>query len=253
MSNNRRTIFFVWLCLFPIYSQPVSLCMKSILDLIASDDLIFDVGAHVGEKSSTYIQNGAKVVCIEPQPDCFIKLQNRFSENSKVMLENVGLSSQVGHMDLYICSSSNTISTFSKEFQNKSRHSERGYKWDRLITVPVTTLDNLIDKYGVPQFCKIDVENFEFEVLKGLTNQIPFISIEFHVELYQNAILCLDYLESLGYKKFNFAAGECPNFVLSDWVSKQDLIKEMLNYSLQYYLAEKDPLWGDIYASCSGE
>jgi Methyltransferase FkbM domain len=48
------------------------------------------------------------------------------------------------------------------------------------ITVPVTTLDKAIEQYGVPAFCKIDVEGFEAEVLKGLSHPISTLILEYH-------------------------------------------------------------------------
>ena len=223
--------------------------MPGFLDqLVSFDDLVFDVGAHIGDKTQQYLHRGARVICIEPQPSCCEKLRSRFRNDSRAVIEQVGIAQEPGSLKLLICSSSPAISTFSLEWKEDSRHADRGYKWDASITVPVVTLDSLIQKHGIPQFCKIDVENFEYEVLKSLSQPIPNLSIEFHVETFHNAVLCLDRLEELGYTKFNFAAGEVPAFVLDTWRSKADLIKELLNYSVTYRMKENDPLWGDIYA-----
>ena len=48
------------------------------------------------------------------------------------------------------------------------------------ITAPVTRLDKAIEQYGVPAFCKIDVEGFEAEVLKGLSHPISTLILEYH-------------------------------------------------------------------------
>ena len=47
--------------------------------------------------------------------------------------------------------------------------------------VPVVTLDAAIEHYGVPAYCKIDVEGWEFEVLRGLSQAVDLISLEFHL------------------------------------------------------------------------
>ena len=231
-----------------VYAEKSIEPSQSILDFIEKNDLVFDIGAHIGNKTSEYLQKGARVVLFEPQPDCSRKLQKRFTNNENVVIEQVGLSAKMGFMDLSICSSANTISTFSENWKNQSRFSERGYKWDKTISVPVTTLDNMIKKHGIPQFCKIDVENGEYGVLKGLSNPVPMISIEFTAELFKCTVQCLDYLSKLGYKHFNFTAGENPHFILKSWINKEELIQEILNYNLSYHLAENDLLWGDIYA-----
>ena len=57
-----------------------------------------------------------------------------------------------------------------------------GGEWADHAVVPVTTLDALIDRYGLPAFCKIDVEGFEEAVVRGLSRPIPSVSFEFTPE-----------------------------------------------------------------------
>jgi FkbM family methyltransferase len=57
----------------------------------------------------------------------------------------------------------------------------------QVIQVPVMTLDQAIDRYGLPQFCKIDVEGYEMEVLRGLSHAIPFLTIRgFNPPMHRN-------------------------------------------------------------------
>ncbi|MEZ4584405.1 MAG: FkbM family methyltransferase [Caldilineaceae bacterium] len=44
-----------------------------------------------------------------------------------------------------------------------------GVTWDTAIPVTVTTLDRLIAQYGVPAFCKIDVEGYELALVRAVT------------------------------------------------------------------------------------
>ena len=41
-----------------------------IYQFLQPGDLVFDVGAHVGNKTEIYRSYGARVVCVEPQPGC---------------------------------------------------------------------------------------------------------------------------------------------------------------------------------------
>ncbi len=213
--------------------------------LIKPGALVFDVGANNGQKSIVFNACGARIVCIEPQPNCCTNLRALFGNNSNVVIEQKGLAEKPGSLTLSICSDSNAISTFSKEWQTNSRFS-RGYKWDKTIEVEIITLDNLITKYGLPDYCKIDVENFEYEVIAGLSQPIPLISLEFAMETFHNTEKCLDHLKDLGYTEFNFIIGENTTFLFDEWVDTDKLIAHIKKQTLSHAL--KSLLWGDIFA-----
>jgi len=92
------------------------------------------------------------------------------------------------------------LSSFSETFIKRTSNSGRfsASKWDRTETCNITTLDELILKYGMPRFVKIDVEGFESEVLAGLSSPLPALSIEWIPELSENAKKCLEHLTTLG-------------------------------------------------------
>jgi FkbM family methyltransferase len=46
----------------------------------------------------------------------------------------------------------------------------------------MTTMDTLISLYGKPDYCKIDVEGFEINVLKGLNIPLNLVSFEYHLD-----------------------------------------------------------------------
>jgi hypothetical protein len=115
------------------------------------------------------------------------------------------------------------------------------FNWDTKVIVPVTTLDRLIEEYGQPAFCKIDVEGFEFEVLKGLSRPIRVVSIEFTPEFMDPAIDSINRLSSLGMIWFNYAIGEWMNLRLAKWV-KADEIADVIRAL---------PDGGDVYATAA--
>jgi FkbM family methyltransferase len=213
--------------------------------------LIFDVGAHKGIKTDHYLSLGAKVVCFEPQPECADILREKYTTNKKVHIEQIGLSFKDDVLTFYIASDASTLSTFAYDWTINSRFSEHGYQWNKCLKIPVTTLDKMIKKHGCPHFCKIDVENYEYEVLQGLTQPIPYLSFEFTHEYLNKTEACVRYLQQLGYKGFNVAFGEKRQFLFTSWMSAEILLETLKKYCSAPLSLNEDPwgLWGDVYAS----
>ena len=78
--------------------------------------------------------------------------------------------------------------------------------------VESTTLDSLIESYGVPELIKIDVEGYEHVVLRGLSQRVGKICFEWCEEMAEQFYESLSILEKLGYKQFGisgyFAEGD---------------------------------------------
>lgn len=209
--------------------------------------LCFDIGANIGARTEIFLQLGARVVCVEPQRDCVAILTNKYQHNPAVQILGVGLASRIGTMNLSICKDANTLSTFSERWKTGRFNS---YHWDDQYEVPVTTLDELVKKYGMPHFCKIDVEGFEQEVIKGLTSPVRALSFEFTREFLDDAEQCIEHLGSLGNVRFNFVLGDnlspTLQFALPDWSNGATLLQQLRTVSTEF-------LWGDIYARFSVE
>jgi len=216
----------------------LSMATNFIRYFVEPGDTVFDVGANIGQKADLYLAAGAKVICFEPQPDCLTILTQKYQQNPNAFIVNKGLGEQAGTMQLSVCSDANYISTFSQKWKT-GRFAN--YDWNQTVTVEITTLDEMIKLWGCPKFCKIDVEGFEHQVLKGLSIPIPYISFEFAIEFIEDTKNCISHLKSLGYKVFNIAKGEASNLVFPEWVSDSDL----LNYLES---ANEALLWGDVYA-----
>jgi len=202
--------------------------------------VIFDIGANVGEKTTTYLKLGAKVICVEPQPSCVEVLFKKYGGNANVVIVDKAVGDKSGKMYMNICSSASTISSLSSDWINKSRFCGK-YKWDQKIEVDVITLDELIKQFGIPSFCKIDVENFEYEVIKGLSNKIKLLSFECNIEFFDNTIKCVNLLQKLGYKKFNIGFAREETFAFNKWQNVEQITK-----GLEAKKGTK--AWGDVYA-----
>jgi hypothetical protein len=101
----------------------------------------------------------------------------------------------------------------------------------------------LIEVFGVPAYCKIDVEGHEFEVLSGLSIPIPALSIEVVPELIENALSCIERLESLGDYRYSYSPDESLSFA---W---KDLDRSDADRRLRALRAPLD--FGDLFARIS--
>ncbi len=179
-------------------------------------DLAFDIGAHVGDRVSSFRRLGARVVALEPQPGAARVIRLIHRRDPLVTLVEAACGDHEGSIVLRINSRNPAVSTASAAFigatasvrgrEEQAPWEEQG--WDHEIAVPCTTLDRLILRYGLPKLLKIDVEGFEAHVLAGLTKAVPVISFEFTTMRREVAEACLVLLETLGPYRFNVSLGE---------------------------------------------
>ncbi len=184
-------------------------------------DLVFDIGAHVGDRVAAFRRLGAKVVAVEPQPALASTLTMLYGHSSNVVIERAAVGRKAGDVRLMVNTDNPTISTASNAFIRAAQDAPgwQGQHWDKSIRVPMTTLDVLIEQHGRPAFIKIDVEGFEEEVLMGLTQPVASLSFEFTTIQRDIASACIDRCVALGLTQFNAAIGESQE--LGDWRSSE--------------------------------
>ncbi len=190
---------------------------------ITSGDLVFDVGANVGQRAATFRELNARVVCVEPQEACVRVLQSTYASDSEVIIVDKALGDSPGQSEIMVSTDDHAVSTMTPRWTTDGRFATQAV-WDLRQRVTVITLDSLIEQYGMPRFCKIDVEGFELPVLKGLTKPIPVISFEVTSDFQVEAQECLDHLARLGPVVFNFSWGESMRLKLPTWVSADELL-----------------------------
>jgi len=193
--------------------------------IIEGTSLCFDVGANIGNRTEVFLELGASVIAIEPQDTCMKILRDKYKNNKNVVLIQKALGDTESRGTMMVCDDEPTLSSFSSEWIGRVKSSGRfaDCTWDTTATVSITTLDRLIDQYGVPDFIKIDVEGYEYQVLQGLSRPVPHISFEFVQEIIEPSILSIQYLSSLGMKKFNYSIGESMRFALDEWIEEKEI------------------------------
>jgi len=198
--------------------------------LVRPGSLVFDVGANRGDFAEVFLALGAKVVGVEPHPVCKRELMALFRRNPMFVLEPVAMGPSVCEMELYLGEGGmDNVSTLSDEYRQKAVGFPglAAAKLTSHVTVQVETVDRLIARHGLPAFCKIDVEGFEFQVLSGLTQAIPLIQFEYQPWLMETALECVDRVASLGDYEFNLTASKGRDDhpeLAKDWGSRASLV-----------------------------
>lgn len=189
--------------------------------LVPQGGLVFDIGAHVGDRTASFARLGARVVALEPQPRVFRALRLIHGRHPRITLHCAAAGAQAAQMTMYLNTENPTISTASTDFIAASQGAAgwQGQVWDHEISVPVTTLDQLIADHGLPDFVKIDVEGHEAAVLAGLTTALPLLSFEFTTIQRDVAEACMDRLADLGAYEYNLSLGEEHRLRHLTWVS----------------------------------
>ncbi|MFH0895769.1 MAG: FkbM family methyltransferase [Bacteroidota bacterium] len=191
-------------------------------NLVKPNSLVFDVGANIGDFSDLFLKNNCRVIAAEPQKYCRQYLHIRFRKNKNFILVPKAVSEKEGKHEIFV-SDNHTVSSLSKHWIEQVKETERFGKaqWNKAGEISTITLDQLIGSHGCPDYCKIDVEGFELNVIKGLSKKIPFISFEFTTEAFSDTLKIIEHLSSIGAYQFNVLHGGEIEFVKNDWLDKE--------------------------------
>jgi FkbM family methyltransferase len=214
--------------------------------LVGSGDLVFDVGANLGSYAEIFASLGAHVIALEPNPDCVCHIRRSYPFTS-IEVVGTAVGSSAGVATIHLAQRSD-MSSMSPDWIRSIQEAQRidDAVWSTQITVPMITLDSLIERYGTPKFIKIDVEGFEESVLRGLSTQPPLLSFEFNTNFLDATVRCLRGLKCIDNCKFNFVIGEPVRFELPEWVGADQLCSTLQSLG-------RGMGYGDIFARPTAE
>jgi FkbM family methyltransferase len=181
--------------------------------MIQPGQLCFDVGANIGKKSEVFLELGARVVAFEPQADCFRELNARcarFGDRVRTCQSAVG--DRPGNLTLHVPSGSKGMASVLENWGGSTAK--------KRMSVQTTTLDLAIAEHGRPDYVKIDVEGYEFEVLRGLTSGVPLLSFEYHLgqDEVEKVRKCVDYLSRFGELRLNLTPSDLAQLEFKEWI-----------------------------------
>jgi FkbM family methyltransferase len=195
-------------------------------NFVGPGDLVFDVGAHVGDRVASFRRLGARVVAVEPQRAMVGILRLLYGHDRSVTIEAIAVGRQPGRARMLINSDNPTVSSVSSAFV-AAADGVPGWetqRWSEFADVEVTTLDALIARHGVPAFIKLDVEGFEAEALFGLSRAARALSFEFTTIQPDVALACIERCTAMGYARFNAALGESQTMI-GEWVDGNEIAR----------------------------
>jgi FkbM family methyltransferase len=228
---NDSRLYRVYLaCWHPAHAkakkQEMEFYRKAVGGLGAN--LIFDVGANGGDKTVQFLSVSDKVVSIEPSPAAVEILRQRFSGNPRVTIVPKGVGRSNGTAPFHVFEAADSYNTFSAKWAKQlAAGSDRPRKIaTSVLEVPVTTIDELIQEHGYPDYIKIDVEGYELEVVAGLSKNIQLVSIECNLPEFAEETLQAISILSVRDRdaSFNFCTTEPPIKFESDrWLRPNEI------------------------------
>ena len=225
---------------------PVMIKMRKLYSaFVPEGGLCFDIGANVGSRTGCFLMMKCRVLAVEPQTGCVAELKKVFKDQQVTILQK-GVGAKPEVKDFYIASNP-LISSFNTQWIEDMKNTHKKDKWDTIVKVEVTTLEQLINEYGLPDFIKIDTEGFEEEVLKGLSTPVNSLSFEYTLpDPEKKALACINLTEKLynGKALYNISRDEAYQMHFSEPVSGEEL-KNLLvaeNFDKKHF-----GNYGDIY------
>jgi FkbM family methyltransferase len=209
-------------------------------------DLVFDIGAHVGNRVRAFAALGCRVVALEPQPDFARLLRAFFHRSTQIVIVESAVAEIAGRRSLSLSERTPTVTTLASEWR-AAREREPDFaavQWNRRIEVETTTLDGLIERFGVPAFVKIDCEGSEPAILAGLGQPVAALSFEYLPRALPEAEACLIRLAALGPYRFNWSIGESNQLISEQWLDAAAMLATLRTPTAQRRS-------GDIYARLS--
>ena len=171
-------------------------------------NLVFDIGFNRGEFTHECLRKypDCRIVGIEANP---VLCKDAPRHPNLTIVHAVASDRADEKVEFFIEPAQDGISTASKTFMENSRFTKgssnlhpNSARWLAPIEVESTTVDTIIEEYGTPSLIKIDVEGYEYNVVKGLNQKSGQICFEWHEEEYDNLLKIVEHLQTIGYKEF---------------------------------------------------
>jgi FkbM family methyltransferase len=130
-------------------------------DHVATGMQVWDIGANVGLFSVAAATRADRVIAVEPDAWLVRLLRRSAAANDRIEVVEAAVAAEAGSRELIIAKRSRSTNHLAGYGSTQTGGTRRA------ATVRTTTLDELAERYGMPDLVKIDVEGAEAEVLAG--------------------------------------------------------------------------------------
>lgn len=164
-----------------------------------------DVGANIGHYSLILRKTGftKTIIAFEPLKKYYNISKNTLGKEKNIFVENIGIGNKNGTQEINIASNNGLSSSFL-EFS-----SNRIFTKTKTENVKIQTIETYLTNKKITSqnlFMKLDVQGYEFEILKSISNFKPFLVIQLEMsffEYYKNQPtfeIVNKFMEEKGYK-----------------------------------------------------
>jgi FkbM family methyltransferase len=185
--------------------------MELFARLIKPGMTVLEVGGHIGYMSIYFdhlVGDAGRVIVFEPGSNNLPYIRQTVAGCHVIKLEEKGVGSRNGSMDFFEESLTGQNNSFVQNFEGLAANREVSFV-DVNVTarkVEVVTLDSYC-KNIAPDFIKIDVEGFEYDVLLGAAETLQKTP-RLMVEVQKNQIAIFTILKAAGYLLFDDQGNE---------------------------------------------
>lgn len=170
-------------------------------------DVIFDIGMSEGDDTDFYLKKGFRVLGVEADPSMQEQLKMRFAAelaSDRLRILNRAAFSRSGETIAFLISGDqghSHIATYKRPDDDTAKP----------VTAETVSWADLISVWGVPHYCKVDIEGAETSFLTSMRNSplAAYISVECH------AFDPIEQLHELGYRSFRLVHQNSHNAFLA--------------------------------------
>jgi FkbM family methyltransferase len=183
--------------------------MLQFASLVNPGDAVFEVGGHIGYISMYLARlagDSGSIHVFEPGPNNLPYITHNTRNRPNVFVEPLGVGSSCGTLPFYLEELTGQNNSFVRDFaglrENEASAHVRANR--AMVQVEVVTLDDFASHRNIwPNFVKVDVEGFEYEVLKGMSGLLQTKQPRLMVEVQTSESAIFEFLSDFGYFAFD--------------------------------------------------